>query len=352
MRIYHDISDREIDTAYVDGLKCRELSQKFLYLKDWASCYYNTMEWFEEFLAKNRESILWLSWVFKSADDFLLPKSSYTNKSHYKDFISAYIHDFSEKTLLVSLGCGNASPEKSILEWLSEEKKSYDSWGIDYIWVDYSWDMLDLAREQLKGIDLKKDFIRADITSDSFKKYIKNTIQENWYTEVYYAFLWASFWNFSPTIIAEDFRNLMTDKDWLRFDVKQKPNVNDTAIMRYNKRLHNDELVDFIMWPLQSVWVSLNEGDMKLVYGLEQELNALHFRFIYEPRWTIEFTHRTRNYRFVKWEDISLLDIYVHDTEWLTSFMKKHWFLLFDSVENSFKGEVINDMQFLYKLHG
>jgi len=39
--------------------------------------------------------------------------------------------------------------------------------------------MLDLAREQLKGIDLKKDFIRADITSDSFKKYIKNTIQEN-----------------------------------------------------------------------------------------------------------------------------------------------------------------------------
>ncbi|NCQ82498.1 hypothetical protein GW750_06995 [bacterium] len=56
-----------------------------------------------------------------------MPKSSYTNKSHYKDFISAYIHDFSEKTLLVSLGCGNASPEKSILEWLSEEKKSYDS---------------------------------------------------------------------------------------------------------------------------------------------------------------------------------------------------------------------------------
>jgi len=45
--------------------------------------------------------------------------------------------------------------------------------------VDYSLRMLELAQENLEDINIKKTFIRADIMSESFRKYIKKYVKNH-----------------------------------------------------------------------------------------------------------------------------------------------------------------------------
>ncbi|NCQ82499.1 class I SAM-dependent methyltransferase [bacterium] len=45
--------------------------------------------------------------------------------------------------------------------------------------VDYSLRMLELAQENLADINIKKTFIRADIMSESFRKYIKKYVKNH-----------------------------------------------------------------------------------------------------------------------------------------------------------------------------
>lgn len=233
------ISDTDLNKELLDNLMSRDLEQKFQYLEEGASLFYRGFDSKEE----------------NELNEFLGPS----------DYANFFFDNFSlkngEKVAIVSLGCGNASPEKKLLREL--EKREID---VTYFGVDSSKEMLDLAEENLSDVNIKKKFILADITTEVFEDEISSMLQE--YQQRFFSFLGGTFNNPNQTSIADRLFNLLEKGDFLWLDITTRKDLSATNNMRlywqYEQYLQDKEEMNSTFYPLKKVGLDMDSGKMEL----------------------------------------------------------------------------------------
>jgi len=126
----------------------------------------------------------------------------------------------------VSLGCGNAGAEKMFLHTAHQQ-----GMPIDYIGVDSSDSMLDLAIDNLKDEPFNTTFILADFTTAEFRKALASYTDS--YDTVIYAMIGGTFGNFNQTFIVNELQNILPPGSYLYLDVVPQYNSEDeNALLR------------------------------------------------------------------------------------------------------------------------
>ena len=112
----------------------------------------------------------------------------------------------------VSLGCGNAGPEKPLLHTAHAVGHS-----VAYFGVDSSRTMLNLAQQNLAEEHFSKTFVLADILHPDFVDKLHPHLAE--YDTQVYAMLGGTFGNFEQAVIAEALARIVPAGDYLYLDV-------------------------------------------------------------------------------------------------------------------------------------
>ncbi|MEA3304362.1 MAG: class I SAM-dependent methyltransferase [Patescibacteria group bacterium] len=119
-QIFTGISDWDLDKEFIQNIKDRSIDQKFLYLEDGATNYYNYYE-----AVKKRVGLL--QDVFTDEDYFTFwQKNIYTHQT---------------KEAYIALACGQAKIDLAVVNKISSKVDDYTLLG-----VDSSYSMLESAR--------------------------------------------------------------------------------------------------------------------------------------------------------------------------------------------------------------
>ena len=188
MTIYRLNSDLEDLENFWKSLRLRKMEQKFLYMWDGASNYYNDGNVFEVD-----------AWV---SDQI---------KEHTKNFwVDIFKWIPLNKQTLISLWSWAWNMEKLILNELWE--------GLDFFAVDSSDEMLWLLEENYKNVPNTKVLMRADITSCEFLREIKDKTKK--YSKKVFTFLWNTVGNIENTSIVDTIYWLLDTWDQMWLDVR------------------------------------------------------------------------------------------------------------------------------------
>ena len=328
MTKFHSIlSDVDLEKEFATGLKKRVVDQKFQYLDEGANVYYKSFETKQQ---KNHD--LYQHWAFM--DESLTQYSNInTEKDNYqlnsdnifclekiREYLTLWL-----PTALISIGCGNWSWEKKLLQQLLKEWYKFEYYG-----VDSSRSMLELADENLQDVDMKKVFIHADITTEEFREEIKKMTA---HIDIrIYAFIGWTFCNRNQPQITTNIYNMMESNDILRIDmlVREVDNQKDNELVysRYLNFLQDERLVDEFFFPLRNIWITIPMWKVGMVTSTEEQVWAIVFKFYFEFTKEVNIKYRNESIFFIPWDRISLLEVRKHHIDTFLSFMSKLSFTL------------------------
>lgn len=127
----------------------------------------------------------------------------------------------------VSLGCGNAGPEKPLLHIAHAEGAP-----ITYLAVDSSRQMLMMAQQNLAGEHFPKKFVLADFAKPDFADKLRQHLTGC--DAQFYALLGGTFGNFEQEVIAEVLARIVPEGHYLYLDV----------VPQYETEMQNAQLRD------------------------------------------------------------------------------------------------------------
>ncbi len=302
--IYNLISDWQLNDELSYCIRNRILEQKFLYLNNWADCYYDIV----------------------NTDDIYYQDYPY---SLFIDFWMKNIFSKDKKIALVSLWCGNSAIETFIFEHLKDE------FNMDYYWVDSSKNMLELSIKKMNLIkNVEKNFICADFSTNEFKRELSQLTSGA--DERMFTFFSNTFWNIKPNNIIDILYNLLKtgEKIWLdvrlRTGKKTKDDLKDFE--NYYWYLSNKEMLNLFLNPMKSLGISKEDW----VFGLNTQkiepLEAVKYQYNFIFNNKKEITIKNERTTILEWEELKIVNIYTYDPAWLIKFFKWHNFKMIDSL--------------------
>lgn len=322
--MYHSfMSDYELDQELIKCIKNRDLEQKFSYLWEWASNYYDAYgnkDW------RNRED----------------------NAEEFFSFLIEHCA-WAKKIALISLWCWNGFEEK----WLLGKLWAMDNIEVGYFWVDSSKAMLNQAEINLSSQEwLSKTFICADYTSLDFKDKLARLTHD--YDMRFFIFLWRTFWNTKQTIVVDSMYNMLRDWDFFRFDVLwREVNSSQSTLSlfkRYYSYTKDSGMKGFLFSSLERLWVSFDDWEFALETFQELGIGASVFRYYFKFNKKTRINFRNEVFHVLPWEKIKLFDVRNYHIANLQHFMEEYEFELVDSKKSD--NEIIDGVykvQFLFK---
>jgi len=303
MSIYSIISDSDINSELTSCFKNRTLEQKFLYHWKWAELYYEYKD-NKDVLMSHKEDV----------DDINL--INFWLKNCFRKW---------DNVTLISLWCWNWWVEKEIFKSIPEGV------DVDYIWVDLSKEMLNLANKNLAEINIDKKFVCADFSSIEFKNEIDSLVKDG--KKRIFSFFSNTFWNINHTNIIDTLYDILDSWEQIWLDVRLRKSMkvkDDMDIFNLVNIDWKDHILDDF---LSNVFVKNNipkdNGYISKVMKKENGINSLKVEFYFN------FKEKTKikmkgHITFLPWERIKCLQIYYYDADSLIKFFNEHNFKLID----------------------
>ena len=307
-RIFSLITDLKLEQDLANNIRRRSLDQKFLYIgENVAEAYY----------------------------EIINPSGNYTQGFSPKDsyeFIKKQLN-INQKTAIISLGCGDASPEAFLLKHLAK-----DGYNIDYFGIDISRSMLVKAEKVLVDCDIKKNIIHADISQENFKNELQVLTRD--FDKRIFAFLGATFGNNNQTEITDILFNILGKNDILWLDVAVRASlskIDDMKVFsRYLNWLKNDEIVkNFFYRSLKAIGIPFDSGEFHLTTSEEPSIGALLSTYSFLLKKKVKINLLGEDIHLLPNENVPVLNIRAYHAETLIEFFKGHNFKLIDK---QFKG--------------
>ncbi len=311
-QIYNTISDPMYQRQLINWYENEEIDQWFLYLGEGGSAYYNS---------KNKTY----------SNNQILGNDDYLNFSK-KCFAPK------EKTVFISLWCGNSETEKFIMSNLSDEYK------IDYIWVDTSSEMIQMSSDNLKELNNDKKFLRADFGSDEFKNEINNLCKN--YDRKVFAFFGGTFWNIKYTKIINILYNILDENDkiwvdiWIRTGRKVEDDLKLFEIYKTYLSNKNDKK-KFLLNKIINDWINPDDGEIILESTEHTESQALQFSFYFKFNKKVSIDIKNYNIVFLPEYKIKLLQIYRFWVDGFVNLLEGHNFKLIEKQTKWYHGQFI-----------
>lgn len=311
-QIYNTISDPMYQRQLINWYENEEIDQWLLYSGDGWSAYYNSKN-----QTYTNKDIL-------SNEDFL----DFSKKTFKKE----------EKTIFISLGCGNSETEKYIMSNLSDE------YSVDYIWVDTSTQMIDMSVENLKELKNNKKFLRADFWSDEFKSEINNLCKN--YDRKVFAFFGGTFGNIKYTKIINILYNILDKNDKIWIDIwirKWKKVEDDLKLFEIYKKYLSDEndKKKFLLNKIISDWINPSDGEIILESSEHTESEALQFSFYFKFNKKVSIDIKNYNIVFLPGYSIKLIQVYRFWVDGFVNLLEGHNFKLLEKQTKWFDGQFL-----------
>jgi len=225
----------------------------------------------------------------------------------------------------VSLGCGNAGPEKPLL------RISHNAGvPVAYFGVDSSRTMLGLAQRNLADEHFPKKFVLAD--------FIRPDFVDKWrphlagYDTQVYAMLGGTFGNFEQAVIAEALARIVPAGDYLYLDVV--PQYETAAL---NDQLRNrlirlpQNLGLFFASLLEKLCIEPTAGDLIGEEVYEADVDALRYVVSFRVREALEFPCFGGIVHCLPGEAIELMNVRAYKPAALQHFMAGWGFRYLDT---------------------
>lgn len=315
-KIHSLISDSELDVELLDDLKDRILDQKHFYTAEFAAdLYYKNRD------AKNNT-------YFKNSFDI----------NDYLNFFKKNISIKQENTVLVSLGCGDSSFEKNILDPLKKE-----GFDFSYIGVDSSRYMLELSVKNLKKSEFKKSLICGDFSSHNFRSEIGYLV--NNYKNKVFGLLGGTIGNITPTNIVDTLGNMLKKGDYLWVTLVLRESLNEEhnfEIFNYYANYLTDSVVSqFKFNPLKRLKVPFENGKLVLEMQKEDFIGALKFIFSFEFTKKTSINFRDEKIIILPGEKIELLNNRAYDMNIFKKFFIEHDFKCIAEERKGRRGQIL-----------
>ncbi len=245
-------------------------------------------------------------------------------KDEYRFFLQQPLWTCHDATALVSLGCGNADPEKPLLEQLSAHDHD-----VVYVGVDTSRTMLELARETLRNADYPRFFIQGDFTTAAFRSAIKPLLAP--YDKRVYTMIGGTFGNFEQQPIAQALQRLIAPGDYLYLDVVPKAQAEQElgalkgrfARLPQNYRRFFTNLLEKLNVSQDAVKIGSEERS-------EPALDALRYTFCIETQRQVTLDYFGERVTLEPEQRVEVLNIRAYDPASLKAFMADHGFYFVD----------------------
>ncbi len=273
--------------------------------------------------------------LFYSIPASFKPHSFSLTPDDYYNLIKKNCLTESTNVALISLGCGNSSREKSIMELASKDNQELTLFAIDA-----SMSMLDLSKETLKDVpENRQRLICADFSSREFREEILQMTKGH--QAKIYAFLGSTLGNTDQDYMADTLSSTLNPGDYLWIDVQIRKGLSHqddmTLFERYSKylELERDSHFHHFFFPLKYMGVPFENGEMFLEMVKETALNAIKFVFSFRILHQTMVDIRHRQITLLENSVIQSLNIRVYDPDGLVNFFKARGF---DLVDKQFKG--------------
>ncbi len=225
----------------------------------------------------------------------------------------------------VSLGCGNAGPEKMLLRHFVECGRP-----VHYIGVDSSQAMLDLAAETLREEAFRKTYVLADFAQPDFPDRLRGLVEG--FDVRIYAMIGGTFGNFEQSRIAEILSDLLAAGDYLYLDIvplHESGEENDRLRARFSRLPENLRL--FFDRLLASLGLSREHGEIVSSADGDGGLNTIRYTFYFEASERITFPCLDLEVDLAPGERVELLSIRAYDIESLRQFLADWGFAFVDT---------------------
>jgi len=225
----------------------------------------------------------------------------------------------------VSLGCGNAGPEKPLLH------TAYASeYPVTYFGVDSSRTMLNLAQQNLAGEPFPKTFVLADILRPDFVDKWRPLLAE--YDAQVYAMLGGTFGNFEQAVIAEALARIVPAGDYLYLDVVPQYETPDkNAQLRDRLVRLPQNLSQFFDSLLEKLCIDQDAGELVGEEIYEEDVDALRYVASFRVREALEFPCFGGIVRCLPGESIELMNVRAYKPAALQRFMADWGFRYLDT---------------------
>ncbi len=222
----------------------------------------------------------------------------------------------------VSLGCGNAQPEKHLLRALVDAGHA-----LRYVGVDSSRSMLELAQAKLEGAPYPRTFVLGDFTDSDFGPALRPLFQLS--VEHLYALIGGTFGNFDQESLAEALAILLQPGDYLYLDVVPRARAElqqlrgRFARLPQNYRRFFISLLERLGLPRDAVKVVSEECP-------EEALEALRYAFYFEMQRDVTLDYFGARIPLEAEDRLEVLNIRAYDADALRNFLSGYGFVFVD----------------------
>jgi hypothetical protein len=229
--------------------------------------------------------------------------------------------------VFISLGCGNAGPEKMLLRQL--DATGHD---IHYVGVDSSARMLELAEATLRDEAFARHLVLGDFSQPDFGDRLNDIVGTA--SPRLYAMLGGTFGNFDQAYVARFLSRLIEKEDYLYLDIVPLE-ATEEKNMRLKDRLSHlpDNLTRFFDHLLSELGLSLEHGTVTGERRPDEALQTLRQTFYFEVRDPIRLSCLGEEAVLRPGQRIELLTIRAYDVPSLIAYMARHGFVLVDQYE-------------------
>jgi len=244
-------------------------------------------------------------------------------KKGYYNFLKESFLDGEKKFSIVSLGVGNASKEKELLEELLKTEYDFSFFG-----VDSSRDMVELANQNLEALNVSGKLICADFSLPKFLTKLQKEV--HLYDKRLYAFLGSTFGNVEQSYMADILYDLLNEKDslWLEVPVRlgdsEKENLQ--IFQKFLKTLSDDTHKQFFLQPLLELGIAEEDGELSVHVANEEDVDALKVCFQFRMKNKKKIVVDGSTIILLPGNSIDLLTARVYTPEGLIHFFKERNF--------------------------
>ncbi|HOT91007.1 MAG TPA: class I SAM-dependent methyltransferase [Anaerolineae bacterium] len=229
----------------------------------------------------------------------------------------------------VSLGCGNAGPEKPLLQ-AANTVHSAGGPSVVYFGVDSSRTMLELAQQNLAEEHFPKKFVLADFIRPDFVEKWRPHLA-GFDTQVY-AMLGGTFGNFEQAVIAEALARIVPDGHYLYLDVVPQFDTPDKNEQLRNRLIHLPQNLSlFFINLLEKLCIDQAAGELVSEEIYEADVDALRYVVSFRVREPLEFPCFGGVVRCLPGEAIELMNVRAYKPAALQKFMAGWGFRYLDT---------------------
>lgn len=229
------------------------------------------------------------------------------------------------RVAFVSLGCGNAGPEKPLLHTAHAS-----GYPVAYFGVDSSRTMLNLAQQNLAGEPFAKKFVLADILRPDFVDKWRPLLAE--YDTQVYAMLGGTFGNFEQAVIAEALARIVPEGHYLYLDVVPQFETPDKNAELRNRLVHLPQNLSlFFANLLEKLCIAQTAGELVGEEIYEEDVDALRYVASFRVREPLEFPCFGGIVRCLPGEAIELMNVRAYKPAALQRFMADWGFRYLDT---------------------